>query len=96
MAGFRDTLCDTQPVSTLSDSDEVFAVELSVVGAGDQVTAVVVNIDTSCSLRCGLSGHVNIWFLENKTTIDVGQLQPKCCFNIEHGLCLVPQLFYSN
>jgi len=51
VAGFRDTLCDTQPVSALSDSDEIFAVELPPVCSDDHVTAVVVNIDTSSSLR---------------------------------------------
>jgi len=51
VAGFRDTLCDTQPVSELSDSDEVFAVEIPLACSGDRVTAVVVNIDASSSLR---------------------------------------------
>lgn len=51
MTGFRDTLCDTQPVSQLSDSDEIFAVEVPPVCSTDRVTAVVVNMDASCSLR---------------------------------------------
>ena len=51
MTGFRDTLCDTQPVSELTESDEVFAVEVPPACSGDLVAAVVVNIDTSSSLR---------------------------------------------
>jgi len=51
VTGFRDTLCDTQPVSELTESDEVFAVEVPPVCSGDLVAAVVVNIDTSSSLR---------------------------------------------
>ena len=51
MTGFRDSLCDTQPVSELTESDEVFAVEVPPACASDLVVAVVVNIDTSSSLR---------------------------------------------
>jgi len=51
VTGFRDTLCDTQPVSQLSESDEIFAVEVPPVCSPDHVTAVVVNTDASCSLR---------------------------------------------
>jgi len=54
VGGFRDTLCDTQPVTNLSDSDEVFAVELPPTptnSSDDRVTAVVVNCDASSSLR---------------------------------------------
>ena len=51
VAGFRDTLCDTQPVTELSDSDEIFAVELPPVCSADHVTALVVNTNTSSSLR---------------------------------------------
>ena len=51
VAGFRDNLCDTQPVSELAASDELFAVEVRPVSSGDRVTTVVVNNDTSSSLR---------------------------------------------
>jgi len=54
ITGFRDTLCDTQPISKLTESDEIFAVEVPSVCSSDRVTAVVVNIDTSSSLRCAL------------------------------------------
>ena len=60
MAGHRDTLCDTQPVVGLSDSDEIFAIELPAAYTSDLVTAVIVNIDTSASLRSVLRRNKTI------------------------------------
>ena len=58
VTGFRDSLCDTQPVGELTESDEIFAVEVPLVCSGDALTAVVVNIDTSSSLRyCSFLSH---------------------------------------